>query len=186
MKRLITVAVLSIVLVTNIKDTPAQTQLIAAGISLFSNLSGSLSGEAAADAQELYNLVTNWKCLKSRFNFYMSFIINNNDCNFNIDRQKTQDQMNKLDMQMAQAGQNAFTMIKSIINTTAGNSLSSQNTSQQINAELKSAVSAINDIQQFVDLLCDEIRVANDKQISIIINGSYSGQEISQSNQSVL
>jgi hypothetical protein len=175
-----------LVLSSNIRDAPAQTQLISAGISLFSNISGTLTGEAAADARELYNLVTNWKCLKSRFNFYMSFINNNNDCNFNIDRQKTQDQMNKLDIQMAQAGENAFSMIKSIVNTSAGNSLSSQGTGQQISAELKSVVTAINDIQQFVDLLCDEIRIANDKQIFVIVNSSYSGHEISQLSQSVL
>ncbi len=186
MERIILMLVFSLVLSANIKDAPAQTQLISAGISLFSNISGNLSGEATADARELYNLITNWKCLKSRFNFYMSFIRNNNDCNFNIDRQKTQDQMNKLDAQLSQAGQSAFSMIKSMITTTTGSSSGSQTTSQQISSALKSAVAAINDIQQFVDLMCDEIRKANDNQITIVISGSYSGHEISQSTNSVL
>lgn len=189
-KRMIGVFIISLTLTTNIKDSQAQTQLISAGMSLFSNISGllgyTLTGETAADAQELYNLVTNWKCLKSKYNFYMSFISNNNDCNFNIDRQKTQDQMNKLNTQMEQAGQNAFTMIKGMVTATASGSSGTQNTTQQIHGELNSAVAAVNDIQQFVDLLCDEIRLACNNQIMVGISGSYSGHEISQATQSIL
>jgi len=114
----------------------------------------------------------------------MSFIMNNNDCNFNIDRQKIQDQMNVLDAQMIQAGQNAFSMISGMVKTASGSS--SQSTGQQISSELKSALTAVKDIEHFVDLICDEIRKESDNQVTVILSGSYSGHEISQATQSVL
>lgn len=188
MKKCTVIIILSLALSINVKDSPAQTQLISAGLSLFSNISGSLgsslTGEAASDAQELYNLVTNWKCLKARYNFYMNFISNNNDCNFNIDRQKVQDQMNTLDTKMVMAGQNAFNMLKGMFTSVTGSN--SQNVSQQISNELKSAVAAVNDIEQFVDLICESIRVANYNQFTVKVNGSYSGHELSVSLKNVL
>ena len=188
MKKCVVLLILSFALSTNVEDSKAQTQIISAGLSLFSNISGSLgsslTGETASDAQELYNLVTNWKCLKARFNFYMNFISSNNDCNFNIDRQKVQDQMNTLDTKMAQAGQNAFNMLKGMFTSVTGSN--SQNVSQQVNSELKSAVAAVNDIEQFVDLLCESIRIASNNQFTIKVSGSYSGHEISVNSQSVL
>jgi hypothetical protein len=188
MKKCLVIIIISLALSTNVKDLTAQTQLISGGLSLFSNITGGLgyklTGEIASDAQELYNLVANWKCLKARFNFYMNYIANNNDCNFNIDRQKIQDQMNTLDSQMALAGQNVFNMIKGMFSSVTGSN--SQNMSQQINTELKSAVAAINDIEQFVDLLCESIRVANNNQFIVKVSGSYSGHEISVSLKNVL
>jgi len=188
LKRITALLVISITLTANVQDAPAQSQLISAGLSLFSNITGNLgftlTGEAAADAQELYNLVTNWKCLKSKFNFYMSFIVNNNDCNFNINRQKVQDQMNILNTKMIQAGQNAFAMIKDMFPSSSGSN--SQTAAQQIGHELKSVVEAVNDIQQFVDLVCEAIRVANNNQFMVQVSGACAGHEISINIQSVL
>ncbi len=183
MKKLIVIVGLSFILTSNIKDAQAQAQLITTGLSLIGNTTTGLTGDAAACATELYHIVSNFKCLKMQFNFYMNYIKNNNDCSFNLNRQKTQDNMAKLEAQLESAAVNTYNKISSII---GGGTTNSQTPLQQVRDNLKEAENALVDIENFVYLICEAIRVESDNQISVSMSASYSGHEISQSMQGVL
>ena len=90
--------------------------------------------------------------------------------------------MAKLDAQLESVAANAWYNISGIL----GGSSNTPTPLQQVRDNLKEAENALVDIENFVYLICEAIRVESGNQISVSMSASYSGHEISQSMQGVL
>lgn len=188
MKKIILTMALSFVLVTNVQESKAQIEILGQAFGLFQSVTKSLSSDDIALAQQLYTLVHNSVCLRKQFTFYMSFILNNNDCAFNINEQNVIQQYDNLYNNLGKAATSSYDLLKNIwTNTTSGTSSTSSSTfSSQIAQQLKQMNSAIIDLNNLVVKLNASIRKAYDDQMFIQVKSNFSGQEISQNQTSVL
>lgn len=178
MKKIILIILLSICLITNVRESKAQVEIIKSALGLFKKASSALSSQDILLSQQLYNLIRNSRCLRLKLAFYKKFITNNNSCAVNVDIQNTITAYDDMVSSLGESSAKASDMISKLFTSTAGGDGSSPDLKTQITNNLKSANEIIKNVEELNGYLNESIQKSMDAT-DFINQSSVSGHEVS-------